>query len=65
MIALLEPAMNGHPGRPPLSDDVVPLHVRVPREMRNRMAAAAEERGVPLSEWVRETLDRAARRVLR
>lgn len=41
--------------------DDTPLHVRVSAAERARMEAAAEKRGLPLSQWVRMTLLDAAR----
>ena len=52
----------GKAGRPPLGADVVPFHIRVPKEDRDRWAEAAEAAGKPLSEWARAVLDRAAKR---
>ena len=51
-------------GRPRLSEgeETVALYVRVPASSHAQYVAAAQGAALPLSEWARAILDRAARR---
>lgn len=50
--------------KPKTKRDAPPLHVRCTAEERELYAAAAEAEGLAEAQWVRQTLNRAARKVV-
>lgn len=44
------------PGRPPLSDDVRTMHLRLPAALLEAAQVAASREGMSVSEWVRAAM---------
>lgn len=62
------PGMDAKPpkkrgrGRPSMGEGESPrISLRVPRELLERVEAAAEAAGVPWQEWIRKALERATK----
>jgi hypothetical protein len=53
---------RGRPPKPPEDSKADVLHLRVGQDERINYQKSAERCGLPLSEWVREQLNRAAKR---
>lgn len=53
---------RGRPSKPPSNSKADILHLRIGQEERISYQQCAERSGLPLSEWVRDRLNRAAKR---
>ena len=57
-----KPRGRGRPAKPPEDSKADILHLRIGQEERIAYQKSAERCGIALSEWVRDRLNRAAKR---